>query len=203
GLSESDVCMFYDPKIAEEFGENRFNTFHPFSTTRIKIKNPDEEGYGEIIISTPQYKNLHTGDKGILLKKESTGYPHDTLIVQGRINFDVIGCVGAVFLIQEVERVFNTLQMYVSDFFIEISEIEERGKLYGKVSISVEPKTMLLEHADSESYIAEEFNKRTRVTKTRTLKQLIDESIFLPTTVRLVEKIPQNKNKKKIRMRKV
>lgn len=168
---------------------------------RVEIEDPDEDGFGEIVVSTPAITRYRTGDAGKIVPGICECGAQDTLVVRGRIDFDIVHCRGATFLISEIDRVFGNLRPYVADYLVEVDEHAGGGTLIGTVSITIVPTEKLREHPTASRFICDTFSERLYVTKTRTLAQLVEDGLFKEPEVHFREKIVTG-TKKKIRLRK-
>lgn len=167
------------------------NTYHPHESVTVKIIDADEEGFGDIIISTRispsvYVEDYHIGDIG----RWSTGIcpcgNPTTLEVAGRSGFDYIKLEGAVFRQEEFERVAEELKEYVEDFRAELkSEFDERA-FRGRVHLRIMPRPTLRQKSNPEEFLAEEFSKRLFISAGKNLEYFIRKGDFLPAIVSLV-----------------
>ncbi len=182
---------------------NRDNEFciyyHPLKP--VSIVQPDQDTIGEISIHTQGIPNYLTGDLGKIIKEKCKCGASKTLLMYGRINYDIVTCVGAVFYISEVERVLSSLGDYVKDYSLEIREIFEKEKTLGSVTIHVVPTEKLLHMENGEYFVSEFVKKHLQLTKTRVLGDLVRDGIFLSPKTVFVSSFPESG--KKVRMRKV
>jgi hypothetical protein len=188
-------CEALSAKYPSAFGR----VYHP--TMPITILEPDENGVGEIGIRTPELGNYLTGDAGRLVRETCACGAKDTLFIHGRINFDIVHAVGATFQLPLVEKTFDLLRDYVTDYYLEIREVEQEGKMMGSVTVTVVPTQKLLSLPDGVAYISNTLGRNLQLTRTRTLGELIRGGIFLPAKIAYTLALPVTG--KKVRMRKV
>ncbi|MEK7567374.1 MAG: hypothetical protein AAB513_00425 [Patescibacteria group bacterium] len=198
-ISETAYIGISCKHLIKKYKDNTFGVYHPIRPT--SIVEPDQIGVGEISVYTRELSNYLTGDAGKLIKEKCRCGESRTLFLYGRINYDIVNCVGAVFHIKEVERVFSNLNSYVKDYLLEIKEIFEEGKTYGSVTIKIIPTIKLEIMENGQDFISEFVKKHLQLTKTRHLGDLIRDGIFLPPRVVYVTSFPDSA--KKIRMRKI
>lgn len=172
---------------------------HPIK--QVEILDADKDGWGEIIISTSQLHNYKTGDLGKIIMESCVCGAKSVLLVKGRAHQDRIHSVGATFLLEEIEKIFATFKNNVTDYSVEIRDIESHGVLSGKVTILVALKGQTDDPLSRLETIKNVFEKELFVTKSRTLGELIHAGIFLPTDVKIVEE-PTSKEKP-MRLRKM
>ncbi len=199
--AEARVIATPCPHLEKRYPDLRFQIFHPVDSTCIEIVTPDEHGMGEIAVSTPELPHYLTGDAGTLTEELCSCGARFTLCVHGRINFDVISCVGALFLLSEVELVFSLLGMYVSDYYVEVKEVYDTRKTYGTVTFYIVPTDALRALKDGDTFVLTYIARHLQVTKTRTLEDLIAADIFLHPEVAFVFSLPISG--KKVRMKKI
>ncbi len=199
GTVEIGIVGIHCSYLAKKYGDSAFRIFHPIK--RLTIVEPDSEGVGEIAGFTPELPGYLTGDAGRLIKEKCRCGASETLFLYGRINYDLVNCVGAVFHISEVERVFLSLSDYVKDYYLEIKDVLAPGKTFGSVTISVVPTEKLRSMKNGEHFVCEFVRKHLQLTKTRYLGDLVRDGIFLPPKTVFVSSFPESG--KKIRMRKV
>lgn len=176
------------------------SVYHPFTqnTISFEIMNPDTDGVGELIVTTP-FGKYSPGDIG-KIEGQCVCSAQTSLILCGRKNYDVVTCNGAVFYRSEVERVFSDLSSLVSDYLVEVKEREEEHKSGGRVILTIVPTETLKEMPSPMKYIADAFERSLFVTKTRTLGQVIQADILQETKVQFSDTIPHER--KEVRLKK-
>ena len=191
-LAEAEIFNYYDPNLEERYPDFPLRTFCCPSTKThcIDILNPDENGFGEIVLTTPDYKNYKTGDRGKLVKPEKGDPCEQILLFEGRQNYDIVLVVGARLVLEEVERVFGLLKKHIKDFRIEVREVERNGVIMGHLTLQVVP--MKDAHTLDSEHVRQTVEENLQLTPTRTLKDLIRDNIFTSSDVTCVESIPAN-----------
>ncbi|OGI30346.1 MAG: hypothetical protein A3G09_02640 [Candidatus Moranbacteria bacterium RIFCSPLOWO2_12_FULL_48_12] len=187
------------PYLAKRYRGEAFQAYHPVNPVSIVASN--QNGVGEIAVFSPTLDHYLTGDAGKIIKEKCRCGSTETLLLYGRMNYDIINCVGATFHIAEVERVFSLLRKYVADYYLEIREIFEEGKTLGSMTVKAVPTVKLQGMQDGEAFVSECIQKHLQLTKTRRLNDLIDAGIFLSPSILFVPSLLWPG--KKIRMRKV
>ena len=199
GMSEIGVIGIDCGYLTKKYIADTSRSFHPVQ--RVSIVGPDRAGVGEILLTTPELNDYLTGDAGKIIKEECRCGARETLIHYGRIDYDIVNCVGAVFHRTEVERVFSYLGDYVKDYFLEIRDVFERGKTIGSVTIKVVPTGKLQTMENGTDFVCEFVKKHLQLSKTRCLRDLLSDGIFLPPKTVFVSSFPVSG--KKIRMKKM
>lgn len=190
-------CKF----LPDKHKRDKFLVYHPIKTGFVKIIQPDESGIGEISIKTRELAYYLTGDAGKIIKERCKCGASETIFLYGRINYDIVHCVGATFHASEIERVFSLLGDLVKDYYLEIKEVFGEGKTLGSLTISVVPTKKLQAMKEGGAFVREFIKNNLQLTKTRCLGELVGAGIFMPPNVLLVPSLPASG--KKIRMRKV
>ncbi len=198
-MSETSIIGTPCRYLTKKYKDDKFRIYHPVKA--VSIVEPDQTGAGEISVYTPELSHYLTGDAGKIIKEKCKCGASETLFLYGRINYDIVHCVGATFHASEVERVFSLLGGLVKDYYLEIKEIFGEGKTFGSVTISIVPTQKLQIMKNCEDFVAEFVKKHLRLTKTRCLGDLVDAGIFLEPKISLVTSLPESG--KKVRMRKV
>lgn len=200
GLAESDTFTRSCKYLAEKYKNLRYQSFHPLTTFhRVTICNPDDDGTGEIVLTSPELSNYRTGDMGQLMNESCPCGSMQTLLVYGRFNYDVVHCAGATILLSVLEKVFEKVAHSIKDYYIEVREINDGNTMVGSVSFTLVPVKKLTD--EETNNILRTILCSLYVTPNRTLGRLIEEGLFLPPRVRLVDAIPVGN--KKIKLRKV
>lgn len=210
-LPNASVCLFYaaaEIGFISEFCPNLpIGQYHPREGVMIDIINQDNQGVGEIVISTNlspsvRIENYHIGDIGRFTKLENRCKcgRKVTFEVLGRKDFDFIKMCGALLTQEEFERVFLELKEYINDFRVSAEEVVVEGTILGKISLDVIPSVKLSQLEYPEDFLAEEFSKRLFVTPTQTLYDLINKNSFLPVQVNLKTELPRGYKDVKIKM---
>jgi len=187
------------PYLEKRYRDEAFQAYHPVNP--VSIVEANQDGVGEIAVFSPTLAHYLTGDAGKISKEKCRCGSTETLFLYGRMNYDIINCVGATFHIAEVERVFSLLRKYVADYYLEIREIFEEGKTLGSVTVKVVPTVKLQGMQDGEVFVSECIQKHLQLTKTRRLSDLVNAGIFFPPSILFVSSLLWPG--KKIRMKKV
>ncbi|HUY62472.1 MAG TPA: AMP-binding protein [Candidatus Paceibacterota bacterium] len=169
--------------------ENRYHVFKDSPTT-LSIADPDENGIGEIIVTTHEFENYRTGDLGKLDVVPCPCGEHPTLVLYGRKNFDIFKVLGALFIKSEIERALEPFADRLADYQLRVGEAERGEKLVGTATLDFVPKdgaTVL------ETELAAHLARTLFVTKTRTLAQVIEAGIFEPMRAQRVVAIARGK----------
>ncbi|MDP3726118.1 MAG: hypothetical protein Q8R36_02885 [bacterium] len=198
GVAEIDSCTISCPYLDKKYPRDRFRVFHPFFLFNFDIIDKDEDGVGEIVITSPELQNYKTGDLGKITSENCKCGFKKTLFYKGRKDYDIVHCAGATFLSSEIEKIFATFSHLVLDYMIEVGETEKDNKTVGYVvcnlalqNLSVSIQKNILEHLARQLF----------VTKTQTLQKLIDKNFFLPVAYKTMK--PREQISKKIRLKKI
>ena len=168
------------------------------SVTKIKIVDPDEEGVGEMIATTPTLTNFRTGDLGKLDTHPCPCGRSPVLKLFGRKDFDRVTVLGATFLRSELERILEPVMSDLADYQLQVGEKVENKTLRGSLAfIYVLRPTSTLTSGEIEKMLCTQLF----VTKTRTLSDIIQSGLFLPLIVRKVAAIKHGK--KELHLKKV
>lgn len=164
------------------------NQYHAAPRVSVRIHEPDNEGIGEIVVSkhmnpgTPIEWNLeeyNIGDAGRLLPERCLcGKP--ILQVFGRSGFDYIKLLGAIFRQEECDRVASLYSEAYSEYRLEASEVSEGDVVKGKIHMRFAGARAL--SSQEVLSLVQKFSEELFVTPTQTLRQLIEQGIFLPPT---------------------
>ena len=153
--------------------EERYHLLEDSDTT-LSIAEPDEQGVGEIVATTSEFKNYRTGDLGKLDMNPCPCGERPTLLLRGRKDFDVIPILGALFLREELERVLEPVAGNLVEYQLRVGEVPHNERSVGKAVFDFVPRSDALTETEIGEYLAQSLF----VTKTRTLSQLIDAGIF-------------------------
>jgi len=206
GLAEVPRITRWCPLLAEKYKRKNmeFQVFHFFNEKHcsVSITHPDEEGRGEITVTTQTLKNYKTGDSGTLFNEPCSCGAKKTLIVYGRENYDIVRCVGATILLREVDYAFGLLKEYVADYYVEIEEVDDGIQTLGKLTFFLVPTKKLLLNKNSEAFIITRLGNTIVVTPTQKLEDMVRGGHFLYPSVKFVESISW-RGAKKVRLRKI
>lgn len=203
GMAEFGViglgCPSLSTKTDQE--ETACSKVHPAKGFLCEIIDQDESGIGEIVISRPGLEKYRTGDMGKVEVDMCTCGKEMTLTIYGRIDFDVIHCVGATILLSHIDVIFSKLESYIKDYLVEVREIHSTVDSTGHITVKIVPTAKLLAQKNIGREILNTLESNLQVTKTRSLRKLIENKIFLPSDLEIVDSLPDTP--KKIRLRKV
>jgi len=206
GLSEVPRITRWCSLLAEKYRDKNMElqVYHPYNEKHcsMTILNPDEEGRGEIVVTTPALSNYRTGDHGALIDEECSCGAQRTLVVYGRENYDIVRCIGATILLSELEHVFEGLKEYIADYYVEVHERDDGLRTVGELTFFIVPTEKLTKKQNPQNFVATIMGKRLPVTPTQTLGDLIEQGLFLYSEVRLVERILLT-GAKKIKLKKI
>lgn len=165
--------------------------YHVAEHVRMRISSPDPKKEGEILISTEIEPGVRvvdycSGDIGRLSSYACPCGASDMLEVLGRKNGDYVKVVGALLLSAELERV-AAMVPYITDFRVRVSERLHEGVPRGNIELIVYSSRGVGTDA-LKGEVSEIFARNLFLTPTRTLSQLIQESVFDPLVVTWVER---------------
>lgn len=204
GLGEADVFTESCTLLSRMYKDMPHSVFHLLvKYHKIEVLDPDKDGFGELILSTPEFSNYKTGDIGKLVAEQCVCGSKNTLIVLGRIDFDIVHCAGATILLSQLERVFEPLGMFVEDYYVEVQELITDTETVGKISLWIVPTARLLRKQHKERFISDVVTANLQMTQTKTLSQLILEGKFQPMKIVINPSLPQQTSSKKIKLRKI
>lgn len=170
----------------ETCGHRPLNFFHPFKGVDIEIRDPDEHGVGDILISAPFYKELRAekyriGDMGRIHPGVCACGEKVTFELVGRPGYNYIRLNGALLIQTEFDRVaalFPIIREYRVEGSTEIAGGRTRGTvtllIYGTGPMPTQAKLRELEA---------QFSQVLFVTPTETLTSLVEKDLFRPLTI--------------------
>jgi phenylacetate-coenzyme A ligase PaaK-like adenylate-forming protein len=205
-LPNATILASYSSSETGNLGKScpalRRNQYHPSPGVLFEIEAPDENDVGEVVATTPRLTRYKTGDAGRLIAAPCACGSLQTLELVGRINFDYVRLVGATLHRKEFDRVMGGLKAYVHDYRVSVREERRGADILGHISLDICPTALLREEENPEDCISREIARRLFLTPTRTLEQLIEASIFLPPSIRLMESLPLSNKGVKITLEK-
>ena len=181
GASEVGAAAYSCPILDKTYEGQDIMVLHPWK--KLIIVNKNEEGVGDIIISTTELGDYKTGDRGKIIEEECACGEKFTFIPYGRTDFDVVTAAGALFLLPEVERGLGSLSSLVVRFRVEVSESEDEHALRGLVTVKIVPTKQGDLMPNLKEVVTNTLEENLFVTRTRTLGELVQEKIFSPTEV--------------------
>lgn len=181
----------------------RANQYHPIPRVAIDIVEPDENGIGSIVVSKKfargrSVTDYYIGDFGAWCK---------TRCECGRLAFEVIGregldrvkIAGALLLREEFDRVAERCRDLFEDYRTDASERIVAGRVKGRVVLRVRTAGRSSEALRTE--IQRRVSNDLRLTRTRTLAELVATGDFLPLVVEFASEPFVRANKEiKVRM---
>ena len=159
--AETNILGISCKYLIRKYKDNAIGTYHP--PREVSIVNPNQAGVGLISAYTPELSNFLMGDAGKIIEEKCKCGERKTLFFHGRINYDIVNCVGATFHILEVDRVFSSLTDYVRDYCLEIREVFGKGKTLGSVTIKLVPTEKLQTMKNGENFICEFVRKHLQL----------------------------------------
>ena len=177
------------------------NAYHFFDYPDVCIADENNEGYGEIIITDNKLKNYRTGDIGRISREKCKCGSSKTLIVRGRINFDIIEVCGVTFLLSEVERILEELKEHIDDLAVEVCELESNVSNTCTCKYSVVATKKLQNMTNPAQFIEQKISRSMYVSKENTINDMVEKGVLNRPSVFFVHSIPSTANKK-IRLKK-
>ncbi len=184
------------------------NQYHPHRKARFRLVSADQDGIGEIAVSSPLSRTVSltdylVGDVGRMIPGPCRCGNETTFELMGRKNFDFIKLSGIVLRQELFERAVASFDGLIADYRGEAREVWQDNKIYGALTLNVllNPDSHAKIDADggAAAYIAREFPKRLYLTQTATFDSLIQRGIFLPFAVAVVKEFPYQHKSVKIR----
>ncbi|MEY4747607.1 MAG: hypothetical protein RLZZ416_656, partial [Candidatus Parcubacteria bacterium] len=175
------------------------NHYHPRKTIRIEIDEPDDSGFGDILVSTRvggaiAIRGYRVGDVGRLYEVACPCGATEALEVQGRKGFDYLKLEGALLRREEFDRVALLFPNVIDDYRAAVSEVVvdsvPKGQVHLRMYRSRGPGT-----EDLAREIGRRFSQELFVTPTKTLADLVARGIFLPLEAEFVKEPFPEKNK--------
>jgi len=166
----------------------------------VEILEADEDGWGEVVLTTYHLNKYRTGDWGKFIPELCPCGETQTLLVRGRFRADKVICNGAIFHITEIERVMEKFSRYIKDMRIEVEE-KTAPHTYGTVKLRIIPTKELKARENPETYIGELLAKELAVSKTKRLADLVERGAFEKPSVELLPYFPFGE--KEIRVKKI
>ena len=165
--------------------------FHPVRGVSVGVHEPDEKGEGLLLFTRNLTRSVSVRDycPRDIGSLDTTPCPCGaplTFSVRGRAQFDVVRVAGAIFHVEECERVMKKLAPYVADYQVVVSERVLDNVPHGQVLLRIVPTKELLHRDSWHSFIAEVFEGSLFITPNRTLGDLIADGTFLPLKVEAV-----------------
>lgn len=183
------------------YPEADFTVVHPIPSYEMWIKDPDPDGVGEIVVSTPDLPNYLTGDAGKIVEEPCACGATKTLHLFGRLNFDRFFCAGAVFHVAELDQIMKPFLENFIAYRLEVTEHDDGVSKHGKAHLRLVPSPKMQNIKNPEFFFGNLVTRDLRVAPQKTLGDLIRFGSFDPLTVTLEsERFPETKS---VRLRKI
>ncbi len=189
GSAEVDLFSASCPFLSRRYSGSPWSTFHPFDEDyTLDIEEPDEEGFGEVLVSSFELPRYRLGDIGAIKDEVCECGMRRTLLVAGRKDFDRIGVFGLVFLSKLLIERMEAFSDFLDDYLLEVGAGESStGERRGSVSLFVVPKVPPLHPLIHERLLSAIHG--LPVSKTRVLGSFVKEGLFAKPLVREVKTI--------------
>ncbi|MEX0917816.1 MAG: hypothetical protein WDZ93_01535 [Candidatus Paceibacterota bacterium] len=168
-----------------------WNEFHPVDGVTFSIHEPDADGRGDLLLSKENpggiaFTDYRVGD----VASESNHNGHRVIVLYGRRGFDYIKLAEALLVREEFDRVAMELERYIDDYRAELTTRIEDGvpKHHLTLQVIATPDATRTGQALAD-HLAAEVSSRLFVTPHSTLKDAVENEIFAPLTVLLVDTI--------------
>lgn len=174
------------------------NFYHPRPGIEVAVYEPDEEGVGELLVTTLLNQTIpieryKTGDSVRMHTGECQCGQTTTFEVLGRRGYDYVKVAGTTLRQEECERVAHALRAF-DDYRVEVLTAKEDGHMKGKIVLHI----FRSDGVGTEGLAREigvNFSKALHLTPTRTLAELIEQKVFVPVTVVFKDKPFPDANK--------
>ena len=158
------------------------------SVSKLSIIKPDEDGIGEIVITTPTLQNFRSGDLGKLDPTPCSCGKSPVLTLHGRKDFDRVAVLGAVFLKVELERVLGPFMDAFDDFRLVVGQTLKEATFVGTAEFLYVPNSTAVVN---EQELGTHLSNNLFISKTRTLAEIVKAGIFDPLIIKRVQSIPR------------
>lgn len=201
GIAEADLFSAACPALLARYIGSPYTAVHPFDEDYgLSITEPDEDGFGEITLTTPELSRYRTGDIGALREESCVCGKKSVLLVAGRKDFDRVSLFGALFHAAVLIERMGAMSDFVADYLLEVRAGEAGGERRGDVTLLVVPKTPELPALVRERLLV--ILNDLPVSKTRSLSAFVADGLFNKPTIRTVE-IIERAGSKMVHLRKV
>ncbi len=201
GCAECDLFSISCPILTHRYRNEPCAVFHPFDEDyKIEIVEPDEEGFGEIVVSSPELPRYRIGDIGALREEVCACGMRRTLLVAGRKDYDRIAVFGVVFLASLLMKAIEPFAQDLEDYLMEVRAGAENNERRGFVELLVIPKNGILSPILT-AQLAQVLGA-LQVSKTRTLHSFVESGLFAAPRVTVTTHI-KRESPKKIRLRRL
>lgn len=176
------------------------NHYHPREDAGIEIVEADADGVGDIAVSKTLFRDIRierylVGDSGQFVGPCTCGETV-TLRLLGRTGYDYLKLAGALLRREEFDRIAGHYPHVIHDYRVE-ARTRISDSLQGFVSLEIFSLQPVSKGLTEE--IRDRFEREMYVTPTRTYRDLVDDGIFLPLTLR-VSQSPFPKGHKDVKM---
>lgn len=184
-----NVTELFLPVSLPSCGHTPLNQYHPAKDVTIEIREPDEHGYGDLLVTRhlPQgvtIERYRTGDIVRMCGPCPCGEAI-TFEIVGRRGFDYLKIAGTILRREEFDRVLSLEPGMADDYRAEASEELVDGRITGKIVLRVF-RADGVSDPQLGAHIAELVSQNLFLTPTRTLGELVSEKNFLPLVVEFV-----------------
>lgn len=182
-LSSWYAVTEFGPIGTNECGHLERNMYHLHPGVTAEIKDPDEEGVGELVVMRTSQSGRSSakylvGDLSRIIQKECPCGASRTIELFGRSRVEFVKVHGAQLHVEEFDRVLAENELYAKDYRVEVKDKKINGIPVPTITLKIEPTPLLMEHVtEPEKYIAELFSEHVFVTPSKKLKDVIEEGI--------------------------
>jgi phenylacetate-coenzyme A ligase PaaK-like adenylate-forming protein len=171
-------------------GHLPLNCYHPPQDVLVEINEPDETGAGALMVSltdaNTKIERYVTGDVARFHDQRCACGAQATFELLGRAGFDYIKLNGAILRREEFDRVLGAYTESVKDYQAEASTVYENKVLMGKVRLRILPQEEQQYEALADT-LQRAIPSELFVTPTRTYADLVQQKVFLPLEVEIVQ----------------
>lgn len=181
--------------------------FHPVPKNLIEIECDDDDSEeGEILHTSLEQKafpliRYATGDIGRLTEKNCPCGNGLLLEVLGRKKSDILKFSGVILRIEAIEKALSKVENFrYSPYEMHVGEENVGGKLKPKLKIILQPDKKHAADIDNsriKEMVAEKISSGLFLSSKSTLKDLVEQGIFLPLEVDFVGSFPNSTVKSK------
>lgn len=166
--------------------------FHPMPGVTIAVDVPDQNGFGELVISKNLFRSraitqYRIGDVGRIIPRSCPCTQTEILELQGRKGTDYIKVAGALLRREEFDRALALFSEYIDDYQVGVGEILQEKFLKGKMVLRVYWRGRAVTPAFCEE-ISEKISQNIFITPTQTYADAVARGFFLPLKVVYVSK---------------
>jgi phenylacetate-CoA ligase len=161
---------------------------------------------GEIIVTSLGKKpfspiRYRIGDTGYMEKRECSCGNDLRLVFGGRMNFDVLKVYGVVIHAQAIEQSLSTLSGYLDKKYqMHVFEERTEGRLRPKMVLHLKLREVYAKNKKDPYFyeiVKETVSKNLYLSSKNSLKQLVEQKIFLPLEIVFEDEWPKDGYKSK------